>query len=189
MKARYLIPLLCAAASCLVSCQRQRAYPVYFLTEARGTEAGSRFIIMYRGRPFTKLPILTLEHFEKFRSFINPDGSYGVELFIKKEWRTRLYLATQENIGLLMLPVINGLAFEPQRIDRAVTDGELVIWNGLNGYDLKQISKTVEPMTPEIEEKRYKDKNPRPLPQKPKNVQQTKDHTGRTFGELFHSVD
>ncbi len=189
MKLRFLLPLICALTACFSSCQSQRAYPVYFLTEARGTESGSRFLIMYRGRPYTKLPILTLEHFEKFRSFVNPNGSYGVELFIKKEWRTRLYMATQENIGLLLLPVVNGLAFEPQRIDRAVTDGELVIWNGLNGYDLKQIAKTVEPMIPEIEEKRYLDKNPRPLPEKPKGVSQTKDHTGRTIGELFHSAD
>ncbi|MBQ1960227.1 MAG: hypothetical protein II349_01735 [Akkermansia sp.] len=67
--------------------------------------------------------------------------------------------------------------------------GELVIWNGLNGYDLKQIAKTVTPMVPEIEEKRFLEKNPRPLPEKPKNPSQTKDHTGRTIGELFHSAD
>ena len=67
----------------------------------------------------------------------------------------------------------------------SASDGILKIWNGLNGYDLKQISRTVEPMDPEIEEKRYLDENPRPLPKMPENVQQRRDFTGRTVGEIF----
>ncbi len=181
-----LFPLLLLSLLCLNACQTQKAYPVYFLTQADGVQGGAAFVVMYNGKPYTKLPMLTLNHFDKFSSFINPDGSYGVELFIKKEYRTRLYSETQQKTGLLMLPIVNGLAFEPQRIDRAITDGELVIWNGLNGYDLKQISKTVKPVVPEIEEKRYRNTNPRPKPQMPRNVRQTKDHTGRTIGELFN---
>ena len=63
----------------------------------------------------------------------------------------------------------------------------LVIWNGLNGYDLKQIARSVDPVDEELEKKRYKDENPRPLPKKPEDVKtQTKDFTGRTVGELFN---
>ena len=87
---------------------------------------------------------------------------------------------------MLMLPVVNGLAMEPMRIT-PVNDGVLVIWNGLNGYDLKQISRTVEPIDEELEKKRYKKENPRPIPKKPEDVKrQTRDFTGRTVGELFH---
>ena len=85
---------------------------------------------------------------------------------------------------MLMLPVVNGLAMEPMRIE-PVSDGILKIWNGLNGYDLKQISRTVKPVNPEIEEKRYLDENPRPIPKLPKNPQQRRDFTGRPVGEIF----
>lgn len=170
-------------APLLSNCQ-QGTYPVYFLTEADGMEAGSRFIILHNKVPYTRMPILSLDHFEKFRSFLNPDdGTYGVELTVKKEWRVRLHNITQECNGKLLLPVVNGFSFEPQFIS-PVTDGKLIIWNGLNGYDLRMISRTVEPINPEIEEKRYLDDNPRPAPKMPVNYEATKDINGRTFREI-----
>lgn len=184
---KLLFPVLFALAACLSACQNQKAYPVYFLTQASGTQEGARFLILYRGTPYTRMPILTLEHVQKFQSFLAEDGSYGVQLQLKPQWRNRLYQASVENNGMKLLPVVNGLAFEPQLLDRPIADGVLVIWSGLNGYDLKQIGKTVTPVHREIEEKRYRDKNPRPLPQKPKNVRnQVKDPTGRTIGELYN---
>ncbi len=184
-----LVPVLlgAAAVSLLTGCQNQKKYPVFFLTENSGTEEGAGFIIKYGSRYYTRLPMLSLDHFEKFRSFLNEDGSYGVELFVKKEYRTRLYTETMNNMGKHMLPVVNGFAFAPMKIDRPITDGELVIWGGLNGYDLKQFSRTLTPVDEEIEKKRYKDKDPRPKPERPKVKSQSKDLNDRTIPELYAS--
>lgn len=185
---RFFPAFVLAASVCLVSCQQnKKAYPVYFLTQASGTQEGARFLVIYKGTPYTRMPILSLDHVDQFQSFLAADGSYGVQFKLKKQWSNRLYQASIECRGMNLLPVVNGLAFEPQRFDGPVADGVLVIWSGLNGYDLKQIGRTVNPVHPEIEEKRYRDKNPRPLPQKPKNVKsQVKDPTGRTIGELYN---
>ncbi len=181
-----LIPLLLgAAAVCLGPSCQQKKYPVFFLTENMGSEEGAGFIIKYGPRYYTRLPMLSLDNFEKFRSFLNDDGSYGVELFVKTEYRTRLYTETMSHIGKHVLPVVNGFAFAPMKIDRPITDGELVIWGGLNGYDLKQFARTLKPVNKELEEKRYLDKDPRPKPKMPKVKNQTKDATGRTIRELY----
>ncbi len=191
---KFLISLIStlSVAAALSCCQQtQKAYPVYFLVQDANTvteaaeSTSARMIVKFNGVTYTRMPIMSLDHFEKFRSHLNPDGSYGVTLYAKKEWRNRLYYNTIEKSGMLMLPVVNGLAMEPMRIS-PVNDGVLVIWNGLNGYDLKMISRTIDPINPEIEKKRYKNSNPRPLPTKPENVQdQTRDFTGRTVGEIY----
>ena len=63
-----------------------------------------------------------------------------------------------------------------------------MIWNGLNGYDLKMIARTITPENPEMEKKRFLDENPRPLPKLDKDDKNSaKDHTGRVIGELFSS--
>ena len=159
--------LLAAASSLLFSaCQQQqqnKPYPVFFLTETRGNEEGSNFMSTYKGRHYQRMPFLSLKHFGKFASFINPDGSYGVVLEAKKEYVNRVLNTTLEYRGMRMLPVVNGLAFEEQLI-APVSDGKLVIWNGLNGYDLYRISRTVTPCKPALEEARYKKKDPRPRP-------------------------
>lgn len=176
------------AAGAMVSCQNNKEYPVFFLTESGGNEAGAGFNLYYNGKYYSRMPILALKHCEKFRSFINPDGSYGVVLYLKDEYRNRLYTTTLQHQGSNLLPIVNGLAFEPTYIDRGITDGTLVIWNGLNGYDLKMLSKTLEPAEPEIETKRYLDENPRPLPPKPKSEKRIKDAAGRDIRQLSSGI-
>ena len=179
-----------AAALTLTACQQQKPYPIHFLTEADGTTGNSaKFIVMYRGHPYTRMPIVNHELIASYHSFMNmKDGSYGVVFTLKPESRSRLYSATLNRQGLLILPIVNSLAFEPVRIDRPITDGKLVIWGGLNGYDLKEIARTIKPENPEMEKKRFQKKNPRPLPQLQKdNKNKVKDHTGRTVGEIFSS--
>lgn len=180
-----------AIAGLLCSCQ-QKTYPVFFLAQEGHDDqdvssfSSARHIVYFNGRAYSKGPVMTLNHFAKFKSELDPtDGSYGVTLYAKPEWRSHLYSQTLQKNGLIMLPVVNGLAMEPMRIS-PVSDGILKIWNGLNGYDLWRISRTVEPINPEIEEKRYLKKNPRPIPKMPENVQQRKDFTGRTVGEIFN---
>ena len=189
MKMRHAMLSALVAMAALTACQ-QKAYPVYFLTEEDGTGGNSaKFVARYNGRTYTRMPIVNQEQLESYHSFMNmQDGSYGVVFTLKREMRNRLYTTTQEKQGKLILPVVNGLAFQPVRIDRPVTDGKLVIWGGLNGYDLKEIARNVKPENPEMEKKRFLDKNPRPLPKfAPDTKNEKKDHTGRTIGELFSS--
>ena len=180
---------LCAAAGCLAlsSCQ-QKQYKAYFLAESSVPEAGAAFNVRYNGRMYNRMPLMSLKHFEKFKSFMADDGSYGIVLYTPKEYRTRLFTETQQNIGKHLLPVIDGLAFEPMEIDRGITDGQLIIWGGLNGYDLKRISETVNPVNEEMEEKRYLDDDPRPKPELPKEAAPSKDEHGRIIPELYSSA-
>ena len=180
---------LCALAATLLlaSCQ-QKQYKAYFLTESSNPEAGAAFNIRYNGRMYNRMPIMSLKHFEKFKSFMADDGSYGMVLYTPKEYRTRLYTETQQNIGKHLLPVIDGLAFDPLEIDCGISDGQLIIWGGLNGYDLKRISETLTAVDPEIEEKRFLDEDPRPKPELPENASPTKDEHGRLIPELYSSA-
>lgn len=180
---------LCLATSALVlgSCQ-QKQYKAYFLTESSNPEAGAAFNVRYNGRMYNRMPIMSLKHFEKFKSFMADDGSYGAVLYTPKEYRMRLYTETQQNIGKHILPVIDGLAFEPMEIDCGISDGQLIIWGGLNGYDLRRISETLEPVDPEMEEKRYLDDDPRPKPELPKEAAPQKDEHGRIIPELYSSA-
>lgn len=180
---------LCLATGALIlgSCQ-QKQYKAYFLTESSNPEAGAAFNVRYNGRMYNRMPIMSLKHFEKFKSFMADDGSYGAVLYTPKEYRTRLFTETQQNIGKHILPVIDGLAFEPMEIDCGISDGQLIIWGGLNGYDLRRISETLEPVHPEIEEKRYLDDDPRPKPELPKEAAPMKDEHGRIIPELYSSA-
>lgn len=181
---RYLFPL--AAAGMLSNCQQQQqTYPVYWLEQADSAQAGASFTIMYRGRPYVRQPLFSQKHFEKFKSFLNDDGSYGVVLYLKKEYRNRLYYSTMNKSGMYLLPVVNGLAFSPINLDVPINNGQLVIWGGLNGYDLKRMADMIEPADPEMEKKRFKNTDPRPKRELPKDHQAQKDESGRTIPELF----
>lgn len=180
---------LCALAAALsfTSCQPE-PYKAYFLTESSNPEGGAAFNIRYNGRMYNRMPIMSLRHFEKFKSFMADDGSYGVVLYTPKEYRLRLYTETQQNIGKMLLPVIDGLAFPPMEIDCGISDGQLIIWGGLNGYDLRRIGETLEAIDPEIEEKRYKEEDPRPKPELPRDATHRKDSHGRVIPELYASI-
>ena len=182
-----LLTLCFAAGAVLLGSCQQKQYKAYFLTESSNPEAGAAFNVRYNGRMYNRMPILSLKHFEKFKSFMADDGSYGMVLYTPKEYRLRLYTETQQNLGKHILPVIDGLAFDPLLIDQGINDGQLIIWGGLNGYDLRRISETLEAVDPEIEEKRYLDDDPRPKPELPKEAAPTKDEHGRIIPELYSS--
>lgn len=181
----FILSLAAVAAGFFCSCQQQNVnYPVLFLTQADNSDAGARLTVYYNGKYYNRLPALSQKHFGKFSSFLNPqDGSFGVRLFVKEEYRAKLFYTTLENRGRLILPIVGGLAYAPMMIDRPIQDGEVDILGGLNGYDLMMIGKQIEPRYPELEKKRYIKENPRPLPKfdKPRN---TKDRYGRTYAEL-----
>lgn len=182
----------CVAAVFALSACQQKPYPIFFLAEeATAVGASAKMIIMYKGHPYRKLPILNHEHIESYHSFMDMQtGSYGVVFTFKKEWALRLYSESVERPGKLILPIVAGYAFQPVRIDGPIRDGKLVIWRGLTGYDLKQIARDIRPEDPELEKKRFKDKDSRPRPMlDTKNKPQQKDHTGRTIGEIYSSAD
>lgn len=187
MKPPFLACCSLVAALLLGSCQ-QKQLKAYFLTESTNPEGGAAFNVRYDGRMYNRMPIMSLKHFEKFRSFMADDGSYGVVLYTPKEYRLRLYTETQQNIGRHILPVIGGLAYPPMEIDCGITDGQLIIWGGLNGYDLKRLGEVLKAATPEIEEKRYLDEDPRPIPELPESAAPVKDEHGRIIPELFSSA-
>lgn len=187
---RIIGTLVSAVVVALCACQ-QKPYPIFFLSEADSSEGMSaKFILMYNGRPYTRMPIVTHKNIASYHSFMSmQDGSFGVVFTLKKELVNRLYMATVNRQGMLILPVVNGLAFQPLRIDGPITDGKLVIWSGLNGYDLKQIARDITPENPDMEKKRFSNKNPRPLPKMKKDTKnQKKDYTGRVIGEIFDSA-
>lgn len=167
----YMYTILAGAAMLLGSCTPE-PYPVHFLTEADSAEAGMRFSIPYNGHYYSRMPVLTLKNFEKFSSFMDmQDGSYGVRLYTKPEFRNRLAAITMQYRGRRMLPVLNGLAFQPMMVD-VVNDGQIVIWGGLNGWDLKKLGENLDPVNPEVEKKRYLDENPRPIPKSGRDPRQ-----------------
>lgn len=80
---------------------------------------------------------------------------------------------------------MDGVPFPPMLIDRPISDGKLVIWEGVNGYDLKMLSYQLTPVNPEIEEKRYKKKNPRPRAEMPIDAKVKRDAAGRAIPQLY----
>ncbi len=178
---------LAACAFTLVNCQ-QKQYKAYFLVESSNPEGGAAFNVRHNNRMYNRMPIMSLKHFESFRSFLAEDGSYGVVLYTGKEYRTRLFSETTQNIGKLILPVLDGLVYPPLLLDRGINEGRLTIWGGLNGYDLRRLSETLKPLTPELEEKRYLEDDPRPRPELPAQAAPSKDAHGRIIPELYSSA-
>lgn len=191
-KARFLKHCALAAIALLTACQ-QSPYPIFFLMEEGHDATGmtSKQVVRYRNHTYRKLPLINHEHIEKFRSFLDMKGGYGVVFTLKREWRNRLMSDTTNKRGHFILPLVAGYAFQPVRIDAPINDGQLVIWSGLNGYDLKEIARTIKPENPELEKKRFKSTNPRSKPEldaEQQNHAQQKDHTGRTIGEIHSSA-
>lgn len=176
------------ASTVLLSNCQQKQYKAYVLIESSNPEGGAAFNVRYNGRMYNRMPIMNLKHFEKFRSFMHDDGSYGVVLYTPKEYRMRLYSETTQNMGKMLLPVLDGLAYTPIYIDEGIRDGQITIWGGLNGYDLRRLSETLDPVTPELEEKRYLDDDPRPRPELPEQAAPVKDEHGRIIPELYSSA-
>lgn len=183
-KKHFFSTLLITVFSLLfVSCQQEKPYRIVFLTESESVGMSSKLIVNFKGRTYTRLPMLTSNNFSHFKSYIQDDGSYGVTLFLDKKYSSRLYTATAAKIGKRLLTVVSGLAFEPQIITAPITNGQLYIRSGLNGYDLRRISETIKPID-DMEEKRYLEIDPRPRPVYKEIKNQAQDFSGRTIPEL-----
>ncbi len=183
----YLKSIYATVISCgmlLLTACSDPPYSLMFLNEADNANAGAKLTIMYKGRYYEKLPLLSLNQFSSFRSFPAADGSYGVALYVDKKYSQRLFTATAAKRNKLLLPVAGGLAYEPIRITGPITDGVLVVWGGLSGYDLFRISEKLRALKPEIEEKRYVEEDPRPAPEFKPSGDIQKDSQGRLIPQI-----
>ncbi len=184
---------LCLICSTLLlgACNSKEDLTLFMFAEATDMQGGSSHTLMCKGVPYERGPIMSLRHFDRYKSFMETqDGSYGVIIYAKKEFVKRYYAQTASRVGKRVIIVMNGLFFTPQRIHAPISHGMIYIKNGLNGYDLKCLGdhlKPADPKSAEMEEKRKLDKNPRPLPKATKQKQQQRDYMGRTIPELMHS--
>ncbi len=159
-------------------------YSLMFLNEADNADAGAKLTIMYQGRYYEKLPLLSLNNFSSFRSRPEADGTYSVALYVNKMYAQRLFTATTSKHNKLLLPVAGGLAHTPIRITKPITDGTLVIWGGLTGYDLYRISQKLKAQQPEVEEKRYLKEDPRKEQEFKPSGEIQKDAQGRLIPQI-----
>lgn len=169
----FLLRLLSVGIAALAVSCANKPYPVMFHMESdlQG-EGGLRFSRPFKGKYYDVTPFVSTKMFKQYASFVNPDGSYGAQFLVEDEWRMRIQQLTTAKKGKTILPTVNGLGMERMVIDRPITDGILVIWSGLNGYDLKMINESIDAANIAIEKPRFLDKNPRPRPKinKPKNT-------------------
>ncbi len=184
MKKSSLSMLLLSCAGFILTACSQDPYKFMFLTETNDAYAGAKLTLMHNGHYYDKLPLLTQDHFQRFKSVKNADGSYGVILYLNKAYSQRLYTATAGKQGKLVLPVLSGLAFEPLMINAPVTSGKLYVRKGLNGYDLYRLSKVLAPMDEKAEEKRYLKKDPRPKHEFKPSGDIHKDTQGRPIPQI-----
>jgi preprotein translocase subunit SecD len=89
-------------------------------------------------------PDVSARHFNAFRAFPAPDGSYGVILHLSEPGQRAMDIMTRTNRGRLMRTIVNGKVVGTLRIDSDVTDGRFVIWSGLDAPDLKLMAKKLK---------------------------------------------
>ena len=97
--------------------------------------AGSRIF-------FRLSPEISTTDIESFRPFPADDGySYGVLLKLNRTGAQRLAATTNANQGKLMMARINGRPLDVVRIDQTVSDGLLVIWQGVTVSEISMADK------------------------------------------------
>lgn len=169
----FLLRLLSVGIVALAVSCANKPYPVMFHMESDSHgEGGLKFSRPFKGKYYDVTPFASTQMFKQYASFVNPDGSYGAQFLVEDEWRMRIQQLTTAKKGKTILPTVNGLGMERMLIDKPITDGILVIWSGLNGYDLKMINESIDAANIAIEKPRFLDDDPRPRPKinKPKNT-------------------
>ena len=89
-------------------------------------------------RYFRKVPEVSTSDIVAFSPFPAEDKTtYGIVFQLSKRASTRLNAATNMNNGKLLIAIVNGQAVGVVKIDAPVTDGKLVIWNGIKDHEIK----------------------------------------------------
>ena len=108
---------------------------------------------------FRKVPEVSTDDIIAYSPFPAEDpNTYGVILQLSKRAGQRLHASTNLNQGKLLLALINGQAVGVVRIDKPVTDSQLVIWSGIQEREIKMLDQVVPRIgeDPKIWKKRLK---------------------------------
>ncbi len=87
-------------------------------------------------RFFQKTPVTFNREITSLKHFPAEDGTYGATFTFSKAARTRIAAFTNQNQGKWIVAMLNGRAVDGVYIDAAVTDGRLVIWQGIKQVEI-----------------------------------------------------
>ena len=91
---------------------------------------------------FRLSPEISTHDIESFRPFPADDGySYGVLLKLNRTGAQRLAATTNANQGKLLMARLNGRAVDVVQINQTVSDGLLVIWQGVTAGEIAMADK------------------------------------------------
>ncbi len=88
-------------------------------------------------RYFRKTPEIAQNQVVAFSSFASEIGDYGLVLQLNRVGRQRLNAVSASNNGKWLIAQANGRIVDAVQIDRAVSDGLIVIWKGISGPEIK----------------------------------------------------
>ena len=93
---------------------------------------------------FRLSPEISHNDIESFRPFPAEDGtSYGVLFKLSRTGAQRLSSVTNANQGRLMMARLNGRPIDVVTIDRPITDGVIVIWQGVTVGEIAAADRTM----------------------------------------------
>jgi hypothetical protein len=93
-------------------------------------------------RYFQRTPEVSSKDIVSFSPFLaDNEKDYGVVFKLRASAASRLETMTTANQGKLLCSAVNGRVVDVVRIDKPVSDGYIVIWNGVTGEELKEYDK------------------------------------------------
>jgi hypothetical protein len=142
--AAHLAALLALAGSCLAAGQKP-VYLISFHEEGESMEPPRTlqdFEINGEKRHFRKMPVLTQRNFKAYWAFPAEDGkSWGAVFWLDNSGQhvvERLGVANREQY---LAVAVNRTPVDVQTIDKAPTDGRIVVWKGIPAGLFKIIDK------------------------------------------------
>lgn len=89
---------------------------------------------------FSKQPSFSNEDIQLIKVFKSVDKkTYGMTCFLTPNGRRKLERISAQNINSWLVCIINGKPTDYIYIDRAITDGQIVVWKNIEAEDLKQM--------------------------------------------------
>ncbi len=94
-------------------------------------------VVAGQDRYFRKTPEITHNQIVAFSSFPSEIGDYGLVLQLNSVGTRRLNSISAANNGKWLIAQANGRIVDAVQIDRAVSDGLIVIWKGISSPEIK----------------------------------------------------
>ena len=142
-----VLTLLASVLFCSGAGKKYKLYLVTFHLEAEKTDNPKMITPVKLGREhrqyfFNKIPTFTDHDIKWFFPFTSDDGvSYGAAFKLKDHATTELKAITLTNQGKLLGLRCSDAPLEAVLIDRPITDGVIVVWNGLQQRHLQEFRK------------------------------------------------